>query len=68
MEKRYSNGEITVVWRPEKCIHATRCITGLPAVFNVNARPWVKMSGATTAEIKRVVDTCPSGALTWVAD
>ncbi len=67
MEKRYSNGDITVVWCSDKCIHAARCVTGLPAVFNATARPWVDMSGASTEDIKRVVDTCPSGALTWEA-
>ncbi len=61
----YTNGEITVHWRPEKCMHAMRCVTDLPSVFNVTARPWVDMRGATTKEIIGVVDTCPSGALTW---
>lgn len=67
-ERTYSNGEITVIWIPEKCIHAARCVTGLPGVFNVKARPWVNMQGAATEDIKRVVESCPSGALTWRAD
>lgn len=63
--RNYTNGEITVYWRPDKCTHAARCIIGLPSVFNIKARPWVNMNGATTQEIIRVVETCPSGALTW---
>lgn len=61
----YTNGEITVHWRAALCTHAARCITGLPSVFSVRARPWVNMQGASTEDIKRVVETCPSGALTW---
>jgi uncharacterized Fe-S cluster protein YjdI len=68
MERKYTNGEITVLWQPDKCIHAARCISGLPAVFNVNKRPWVDMAGASTEEIKRVIDTCPSGALSYIAE
>lgn len=66
--RNYSNGEITVHWVPEKCVHAAKCVTGLPSVFNIKARPWVNMQGATTEEIKRVVEACPNGALTWTAD
>ena len=61
--RSYSNGEITVEWRPEKCIHCQACITGLPAVFNLERRPWVDMKAAATNEIKIQVASCPSGAL-----
>ncbi len=64
-ERTYSNGEITVLWQPDKCWHAMACIRNLPAVFNVSLRPWVDMTGARTQEIKRVVDLCPSGALSY---
>lgn len=63
MQKKYSNGEITVLWQPDKCVHAARCVKGLPSVFDVNKRPWVNMAGAGTDEIRRVVETCPSKAL-----
>lgn len=59
----YSNGEITVEWRPDKCVHCQACVNGLPQVFNIHARPWVNMQAATTAEIKTQVEACPSGAL-----
>lgn len=62
--RTYTNGEITVEWRPEKCVHCQACINGLPAVFNMEARPWVNMNGATIEEIKRQVAECPDGALT----
>lgn len=64
-DRNYTNGEITVHWRPDKCTHAARCIRGLPSVFNVNARPWVNIGAATTEQIRATVETCPSGALTY---
>ncbi|MDD4653043.1 MAG: (4Fe-4S)-binding protein [Methanothrix sp.] len=62
--KEYSNGDITVVWNPEKCIHARECVRGLPQVFRRGETPWIDMKGASSEEIKSVVDRCPSGALT----
>ncbi|HIW97072.1 MAG TPA: (4Fe-4S)-binding protein [Candidatus Tidjanibacter gallistercoris] len=63
--KHYDNGEITVHWKPELCWHAAECVSRLPAVFDVKKRPWVDVQGATTEEIIRVVELCPSGALSW---
>ncbi|MFV0388127.1 MAG: (4Fe-4S)-binding protein [Pyrinomonadaceae bacterium] len=60
----YTNGEITVVWKPSVCIHAGECVRGLPEVFKPNARPWVQIEKATSEEIVETVKQCPSGALT----
>jgi uncharacterized Fe-S cluster protein YjdI len=61
----YSNGEITVVWKPEICQHSTLCWKGLIEVFNPKERPWVKIDGATTERIVEQVKKCPSGALSF---
>lgn len=66
--KKYSNGEVTIVWKPSICIHSTVCwkeATGLPAVFNPREKPWIKPEGATTAVIVEQVNKCPSGALSY---
>jgi uncharacterized Fe-S cluster protein YjdI len=65
IEKKYTNGEITVVWRPYLCDHSAICIRELPKVFDTFARPWIKMDAAPTQDIIRVVDKCPTRALTW---
>lgn len=66
--KKYTNGEVTIVWKPATCIHSTICwkrATGLPEVFNPMERPWVKPEGATTELIIEQVQKCPSGALSF---
>jgi putative redox protein len=62
-EHTYTNGDITVAWKPELCRHAARCATQLPQVFNPAVKPWVNMDGATSQEIKEQVARCPTGAL-----
>ncbi len=64
--KKYSNGEITIVWQPAICIHSTLCWkgeTGLPEVFDPRVQPWIRPEGADTARIIEHVKRCPSGAL-----
>jgi uncharacterized Fe-S cluster protein YjdI len=63
--KKYTNGDITIVWQPEVCIHSKLCWTELMAVFNPRNRPWINMDGADTERIKQQVDRCPSGALSY---
>lgn len=61
--REYSNGEVTVVWQPGKCVHSGICFAGLGKVFNPRRRPWVDLSQATTEAIVAQVKECPSGAL-----
>ncbi|MEM7368463.1 MAG: (4Fe-4S)-binding protein [Bacteroidota bacterium] len=61
--KEYSNGEITVVWKPEMCIHSKKCWKHLPEVFQPRNRPWVQIGGAASQKIMAQVSQCPSGAL-----
>lgn len=64
--RSYSNEEITVFWRPELCIHSANCLIGLPGVFDSSERPWVNIRGASSKEIMKTVDTCPSRALLYL--
>jgi uncharacterized Fe-S cluster protein YjdI len=61
----YTNGGVTVVWKPNICIHSTICWKGLIEVFNPREKPWINMNGATTARIIEQVRQCPSGALSY---
>jgi len=66
--KEYSNDEITVVWKPNVCVHSTKCWRSLPGVFDPRKKPWVNMQGAGTEEIIKTVNNCPSGALSYRAN
>ncbi|MGB0891365.1 MAG: (4Fe-4S)-binding protein [Flavobacteriaceae bacterium] len=63
--KEYSNQDITVIWKPNTCIHAKKCWKELLQVFNPQNRPWVNLEGANTNRIKAQIDECPSGALAY---
>jgi uncharacterized Fe-S cluster protein YjdI len=61
----YTNNEITVVWKPDICIHSRICWTQMREVFDPAKRPWVNMSGSVTEKIIEQVRKCPSGALSY---
>ncbi|MDP4187049.1 MAG: (4Fe-4S)-binding protein [Bacteroidota bacterium] len=63
--KKYTNGEITVVWQPHLCNHSGICFTQLLNVFNPRRRPWVDMTAASTQDIIKTVDDCPTMALSY---
>jgi len=67
-EMKYSNGEITVVWRPELCRHSGVCVKMLPQVYHPEERPWVKVENATSHELIEQIKKCPSGALSFMID
>lgn len=63
--KEYSNGEVTVMWKPEICIHSAKCVKNLPKVFKPKEKPWIQMDHGTSEAIVNAVTACPSGALTY---
>lgn len=61
----YDGDGIIVHWDSERCLHSQRCTAGLPDVFDRGRRPWVDPAGGNVDAIAAVIDTCPSGALTY---
>ena len=59
----YETPEITVTFDPDVCIHSAVCIRGLPAVFDVNRKRWVRPELASAEEVAAQIARCPSGAL-----
>ena len=54
-----------VQWNENTCIHAGKCVKGLPSVFKVVDNKFViDESGASEEAIREQVAECPSGALT----
>ena len=64
-KKEYSNGELTIVWEPGKCIHSGICVKTLPNVYDPKARPWINVDNASTEELIAQIKQCPSGALSY---
>ncbi|HMB62371.1 MAG TPA: (4Fe-4S)-binding protein [Eudoraea sp.] len=63
--KEYPNKEITIIWKPARCIHSAICVQTLPDVYDPEAKPWIKPENAKASALRSQVDRCPSGALTY---
>ncbi len=38
-QHEYTNGEITIIWKPELCQHVGICVKLLPNVYNPKEKP-----------------------------
>lgn len=63
--KRYQGVDITVSYEARICLHRAECLRGLPAVFDVERRPWIDADAAPAAAVAEVITRCPSGALQY---
>ena len=61
----YETPEITVTFDPAVCRHTGVCVRGLPAVFDVGRKRWVRPELASPEEVAAQVARCPSGALQY---
>ena len=59
----YETPDVTVTFDPNICEHTGVCIRGLPAVFDVSRKHWVRPELASASEVITQVGRCPSGAL-----
>lgn len=64
--KKYDAGEITIVWKPELCIHAGVCARTLPNVYKPREKPWITPDDASAEELRNQIKACPSGALSFI--
>ena len=63
--KEYKAYDLTVLWKPDQCIHSKNCWKGLIQVFNPQNRPWINLEAASSERIIKQIDQCPSGALSY---
>jgi len=61
----YEADRIVVTFDPEVCRHSAVCLQGLPAVFDVRRRQWIKPELAAPEDVAAQVARCPSGALQY---
>ncbi len=59
----YRGPGITVSFDPEVCVHSGACVRGLPEVFDVRQKRWIRPERATAELVASQVAKCPSGAL-----
>jgi len=62
-EKAYTAPAITVYYDRARCRHYAECVHGLPRVFDVTRRPWIRADLADAETVAEVVRRCPTGAL-----
>jgi uncharacterized Fe-S cluster protein YjdI len=65
VQREYRTDQIVVYWEPKLCIHTAHCLRGLPRVFDVRRRPWIKVDAASADQIAEVVARCPTSALRY---
>lgn len=61
----YEAAGITVTFDPTRCTHSGNCVRGLPAVFDVGRKRWIKPELADPEAVAAQVARCPSGALQY---
>jgi uncharacterized Fe-S cluster protein YjdI len=61
----YETDEISVSFDPNICIHSGVCVRGLPAVFDVKRKHWIRPELASAEEVAAQIARCPSGALQY---
>jgi uncharacterized Fe-S cluster protein YjdI len=59
----YETPDVTVTFEPGLCKHTGICLRGLPAVFDIREKRWVRPELASADEVVAQVARCPSGAL-----
>jgi uncharacterized Fe-S cluster protein YjdI len=62
----YEADEIIVTFEPDVCIHSGVCLGGLPDVFDVKRKRWVRPELQPADAVAAQVLRCPSGALQFV--
>lgn len=65
--KTYTGPIVDVSYDLEICQHSANCVRGMPTVFDTGRRPWIDPTAASDEALadglRRVIGTCPSGAL-----
>lgn len=66
--RTYEDDRIRVYWDATRCIHTGICLQRLPAVFDVDARPWIDLTAADAEDVAAAIRACPTGALRYDGD
>ena len=59
----FQGNGVEVTFDPGVCRHTGVCVRGLPLVFDVQRKRWIRPENASTEAVLAQVAACPSGAL-----
>ena len=62
----YEADGITVTFDPDVCIHSGVCVRGLPDVFDIKRKRWIRPELQPPDVVAAQVMRCPSGALQFI--
>ena len=58
--------DLTISFDARRCIHARKCVLGQPKAFvPEKGRDWIQAQEVATAAMIKVIEACPSGALSY---
>ena len=63
--RAYEGEAITILNNPLLCSVAEHCHRELETVFDTRKAPWIDPNGDTRERIKKLIEKCPSGALSY---
>ncbi|MBK2003179.1 (4Fe-4S)-binding protein [Listeria ivanovii subsp. londoniensis] len=64
--REYHGEEIDVYFNTTVCAHSGNCVKGNKELFDLDRKPWIMPDNVSKEEVKRVINTCPSGALQYI--
>ncbi|MGX7418149.1 (4Fe-4S)-binding protein [Carnobacterium gallinarum] len=64
--RQYRGKDIDVYFNTHVCAHAGNCVRGNSEIFNLERKPWIQPDNGSLDEVKRIIRTCPSGALKYI--
>jgi len=64
--RKYRGTHLDVYFNLAMCAHSGNCVRGNRKVFNTERKPWIEVDAASSDEVQRVIDTCPSRALHYI--
>lgn len=64
----YAGRDITIHDNRGVCSHRGHCTDNLPKVYRTKHRPWIRPDAADAEDNIRVIEMCPSGALSYTKE
>jgi uncharacterized Fe-S cluster protein YjdI len=62
----YEAPGIVVTFDPDVCIHSGVCVRGLPDVFDIKRKHWIRPELQGADVVAQQIERCPSGALQYM--